>query len=45
LFTDVKMSSGMSGLELWHLAEPLRPGLKIIFTSGGGGDHFIVTIA
>lgn len=38
LFTDVVMPGGMSGLELWHQAEPRQPGLKVVFTSGYSDD-------
>jgi signal transduction histidine kinase len=34
LFTDVVMPGGMSGPELAQLASQLRPGLKVLFTSG-----------
>ena len=34
LFTDVVMPGGMTGLELARQARSLRPGLKILFTSG-----------
>ena len=34
LFTDVSMPRGMSGDELAHRARRLRPGLKILLTSG-----------
>jgi PAS domain S-box-containing protein len=34
LFTDMVMPGGMSGHELAEAAQALRPGLKILFTSG-----------
>jgi PAS domain S-box-containing protein len=34
LFTDVVMPGGMSGKELADLATEIRPGLKVLFTSG-----------
>jgi PAS domain S-box-containing protein len=34
LFTDVIMPGGMSGIELAHEAKKLRPGLKLLLTSG-----------
>ena len=34
LFTDIVMPGGMSGWELAHLAQQIRPGLAVIFTSG-----------
>lgn len=34
LFTDVSMPGGLSGPELARLARGLRPGIKIVFTSG-----------
>src|SRR5690606_2779189 len=34
LFTDVIMSGGMNGPELAQRARELRPGLKVLFTSG-----------
>jgi PAS domain S-box-containing protein len=47
LFTDMVMPGGMSGAQLAEAARRLRPGLKVLFTSGyaegslqarGGGD-------
>jgi len=32
------MPGGVSGLELWHNAEPRQPGLKVVFTSGYSDD-------
>jgi CheY-like chemotaxis protein len=43
LLTDVVMPGGMSGLELWRHAEPLQPGLKVIFTSGYSDDVISAT--
>jgi len=34
LFTDIVMPGGMSGLDLALQARELRPGLKVLFTSG-----------
>jgi len=34
LFTDVIMPNGMSGRELADVAKQLRPGLRVLFTSG-----------
>ena len=34
LFTDVVMPGGMGGRELPDVARKLRPGLKVLFTSG-----------
>jgi len=34
LFTDIVMPGGMTGVELARHATELRPGLKILFTSG-----------
>jgi CheY-like chemotaxis protein len=34
LFTDVVMPGGMTGLELGHEAQRLRPGLPVLYTSG-----------
>lgn len=34
LFTDIVMPGGISGLDLASAADALRPGLKILFTSG-----------
>ena len=34
LFTDVAMPGGLDGQELAHRAQALRPGLKVLFTSG-----------
>ena len=38
LFTDVVMPEGISGIELVRLARELRPGLKVLVTSGFAGD-------
>ncbi len=38
LFTDVVMPDGISGIELVRLARELRPGLKVLVTSGFAGD-------
>jgi CheY-like chemotaxis protein len=34
LFTDVVMPGGMTGLELGHEAQRIRPGLPVLYTSG-----------
>ena len=34
LFTDIVMPGGLSGLDLAEQARTLRPGLKMLFTSG-----------
>jgi CheY-like chemotaxis protein len=34
LFTDVVMPGDMTGLELGHRAQELRPGLTVLYTSG-----------
>jgi signal transduction histidine kinase len=34
LFTDIAMPDGMSGFELAEAAQRLRPGLKVLFTTG-----------
>ncbi len=34
LFTDVVMPGGMTGLDLAHEAQKLRPGIKVLLTSG-----------
>ena len=38
LFTDIVMPGGMSGIELAEAAVRLRPGLKVLFTSGFYND-------
>ena len=40
LFTDMIMPNGMSGQDLSRKARELRPGLKVLFTSGYS-EHFI----
>ena len=40
LFTDMIMPNGMSGQDLARKARELRPGLKVLFTSGYS-EHFI----
>jgi CheY-like chemotaxis protein len=37
LFTDIAMPEGMSGFELAGIAEQMRPGLKVLFTTGFAG--------
>ena len=37
LFTDVVMPGGMNGKELANKARTMRPGLKVLFTSGFPG--------
>ncbi|HXQ40210.1 MAG TPA: PAS-domain containing protein [Candidatus Udaeobacter sp.] len=34
LFTDIALSDGLNGAEIARAAETLRPGLKVLFTSG-----------
>ena len=34
LFTDIRMPEGMSGYELAAKLEALRPGLRVIYSSG-----------
>ncbi len=34
IFTDMVMPGGMTGFDLAHAALALRPGIKILFTSG-----------
>ncbi|MGS4947213.1 ATP-binding protein [Meridianimarinicoccus sp. RP-17] len=41
LFTDVVLSGGMNGRELADMAKALRPGLKILFTSGYAEDTIV----
>jgi CheY-like chemotaxis protein len=36
LFTDINMPDGPDGLELARQAVELRPGLRVLYTSGGG---------
>jgi signal transduction histidine kinase/CheY-like chemotaxis protein len=38
LFTDIVMAEGMSGYQLAAAASRLRPGLKVLFTTGYSGD-------
>jgi signal transduction histidine kinase/DNA-binding response OmpR family regulator len=39
LFSDVVMPGGVNGVELAHAALKLRPGLKVLLTSGYVGDE------
>jgi signal transduction histidine kinase len=39
LFTDMVMPGGMSGRDLAEAARRLRPGIKVLFTSGYTDDH------
>jgi len=39
LFTDIMMPGGLDGPALAREAVKLRPGLKVLFTSGFAGDH------
>jgi PAS domain S-box-containing protein len=41
LFTDVIMPGGVSGLNLARAARELRPGLRVLLTSGFVGEHRI----
>jgi len=41
LFTDVIMPGGMSGRDLADAARRLRPGLRVLFTSGYTEDAFV----
>jgi len=38
LFSDVVMPAGMSGVELARAARRMRPGLKVLLSSGHPGD-------
>jgi CheY-like chemotaxis protein len=40
LFTDVIMPGGLNGKELARRAQAIRPGLKVLFTSGFPGTAF-----
>lgn len=40
LLTDVVMPGGIGGVDLAEAASSLRPGLRILFTSGFAGQHF-----
>ena len=40
LFTDVVMPGGMTGLELGHEAQRIRPGLPVLYTSGFADTTF-----
>jgi PAS domain S-box-containing protein len=37
LFTDIAMPEGMNGFQLAEIARRLRPGLKVVFTTGYAG--------
>jgi len=39
LFTDISMPEGLTGFQLAEAASALRPGLKVLFTSGYAGIH------
>ena len=39
LFTDLVMPLGMTGVELARRAQALRPGLKVLLTTGYAGPH------
>jgi CheY-like chemotaxis protein len=41
LFTDINMPDGPNGLELARQAVELRPGLRVLYTSGGQTDGMI----
>ena len=41
LFTDVVMPAGINGLELAENALKLRPGLKVLYTSGYTENAFM----
>lgn len=45
LFTDVVMPHGMSGFDLGTEAKRLRPGIRVLFTSGFPGTSFPPDIA
>jgi CheY-like chemotaxis protein len=40
LFTDVVLPKGMSGVELARHARAIRPGLKVLLTSGYAEEAF-----
>jgi CheY-like chemotaxis protein len=42
LFTDMVMAGGMSGRDLAEAAVRLRPGLRILFTSGHGEESIVL---
>lgn len=39
LFTDIMMPKGMSGIDLAYRAREIRPGLKVVLTSGHAGGR------
>jgi PAS domain S-box-containing protein len=39
LFTDIAMPDGLNGFQLADAARQLRPGLKVMFTTGYAGTH------
>lgn len=41
LFSDIVMTGGMSGLDLAEAAVRLRPGLRILFTSGHSRESIV----
>jgi PAS domain S-box-containing protein len=45
MITDIVMPGGMSGIDLARAADPLRPGLKVILTTGYAGAQGVTDLA